>query len=69
LASTNKEDISVLEVVWYETSMTSQNDPTCRRASKILDENGRLPRWNVAFNTLPIKINNNKLHLGLFLYK
>jgi hypothetical protein len=21
-----KEDISVLEVVWYETSMTSQND-------------------------------------------
>jgi hypothetical protein len=30
--------------------------PTCRRALQNLDENGRLPRWNVALS----KANQNK---------
>jgi hypothetical protein len=48
-----KEDISVLEVVWYETfNDDSKSIPTAVEGQvlqKFLDENGRLPRWNVAF--------------------
>ena len=48
-----KEDISVLEVIWYETfSDDSKSIPTAVEGQVLqnfLDENGRLPRWNVAF--------------------
>jgi hypothetical protein len=48
-----KEDISVLEVVWYETfNDKSKAIPTSVEGQVLqnfLDENGRLPRWNVAF--------------------
>ncbi|MGO4821761.1 MULTISPECIES: hypothetical protein [unclassified Flavobacterium] len=48
-----KEDISVLEVVWYETfNDDSKSIPTAVEGQVLqnfLDENGRLPRWNVAF--------------------
>jgi hypothetical protein len=40
-------------------STTSQNDSNSMKGQVLqnfLDENGRLPRWNVAFNTLTIKI-------------
>mgnify|MGYP003638265438 CR=1 FL=1 len=52
-AQMTKEDISVLEVVWYETfNETSKAIPTAVEGQVLqsfLDENGRLPRWNVAF--------------------
>ena len=48
-----KEDISTLEVVWYETfNDTSKGIPTFVEGQVLqnfLDENGRLPKWNVAF--------------------
>jgi hypothetical protein len=48
-----KESISVLEVVWYETfNDKSKAIPTAVEGQVLqnfLDENGRLPRWNVAF--------------------
>jgi hypothetical protein len=47
------EDINVLEVAWYET-FNDKNKiiPTFLEAQilqNFLDENGKLPRWNVAF--------------------
>ena len=47
------EDINTLEVVWYET-FNDQNKgiPTFVEGQVLqnfLDENGRLPKWNVAF--------------------
>ncbi|WP_367752975.1 hypothetical protein [Flavobacterium sp. WC2430] len=48
-----KEDISTLEVVWYETfNEKSKGIPTSVEGQVLqnfLDENGRLPKWNVAF--------------------
>ncbi|MDG2431940.1 hypothetical protein [Flavobacterium sp.] len=48
-----KEDISLIEVVWYETfNDKSKAIPTAVEGQVLqnfLDENGRLPRWNVAF--------------------
>lgn len=48
-----KEDISTLEVVWYETfNDKSKGIPTAIEGQVLqnfLDENGKLPRWNVAF--------------------
>ena len=48
-----KEDISTLEVVWYETfNDKSKGIPTFVEGQVLqnfLDENGRLPKWNVAF--------------------
>ena len=48
-----KEDISTLEVVWYETfNENSKGIPTFVEGQVLqnfLDENGRLPKWNVAF--------------------
>lgn len=48
-----KEDISTLEVVWYETfNEDTKGIPTAVEGQVLqnfLDENGRLPRWNVAF--------------------
>ena len=48
-----KEDISLLEVVWYETfNDETKGIPTSVEGQVLqnfLDENGRLPRWNVAF--------------------
>ncbi|WP_369753764.1 hypothetical protein AB3G34_05870 [Flavobacterium sp. WC2409] len=48
-----KEDISTLEVVWYETfNEKSKGIPTFVEGQVLqnfLDENGRLPKWNVAF--------------------
>ncbi|SDH11837.1 hypothetical protein SAMN04488062_104185 [Flavobacterium omnivorum] len=47
------EDISTLEVVWYETfNDRTKVIPTFVEGQVLqnfLDENGRLPRWNVAF--------------------
>ncbi|MEZ0183610.1 hypothetical protein AB9T89_15310 [Flavobacterium oncorhynchi] len=47
------ENISVLEVVWYETfNADVKAIPTAVEAQVLqnfLDENGKLPRWNVAF--------------------
>ncbi|CAH0335851.1 hypothetical protein IQ05_01205 [Flavobacterium tiangeerense] len=47
------EDITALEVVWYETFNTdSKGIPTAVEGvilQNFFDENGRLPRWNVAF--------------------
>jgi hypothetical protein len=52
-AQMKKEDISRLEVVWYETfNDTSKAIPTFVEAQVLqnfLDENGKLPKWNVAF--------------------
>jgi len=52
-AQMKKEDISLLEVVWYETfNNDSKGIPTAVEGQVLqnfLDENGRLPRWNVAF--------------------
>jgi hypothetical protein len=52
-AQMSKEDISLLEVVWYETfNDKTKGIPTAVEAQVLqnfLDENGRLPRWNVAF--------------------
>ncbi|EIA07530.1 hypothetical protein [Flavobacterium frigoris] len=48
-----KEDIRTLEVVWYETfNDTSKGIPTAVEGQVLqnfMDENGRLPKWNVAF--------------------
>lgn len=48
-----KEEISTLEVVWYETfNDESKGIPTAVEGQVLqnfLDENGRLPKWNVAF--------------------
>ena len=47
------EDISTLEVVWYETfNDKTKVIPTFVEGQVLqnfLDENGRLPKWNVAF--------------------
>ena len=47
------EDISTLEVVWYETfNDETKVIPTFVEGQVLqnfLDENGRLPKWNVAF--------------------
>jgi hypothetical protein len=47
------EGISSLEVVWYETFNNEVNAiPTSVEGQVLqdfLDQNGRLPRWNVAF--------------------
>ena len=52
-AQMKKENISVLEVVWYETfNAKNKVIPTFAEAQVLqnfLDENSRLPRWNVAF--------------------
>ena len=48
-----KEDIKTLEVVWYETfNEKTKVIPTFIEGQilqNFLDENSRLPRWNVAF--------------------
>lgn len=48
-----KEEISLLEVQWFETFNSEVQDiPTFVEASvlqEFLNENQRLPRWNVAF--------------------
>jgi hypothetical protein len=48
-----KEAIATLEVVWYETfNDATKGIPTAIEGQVLqsfLDENGRLPRWNVAF--------------------
>lgn len=47
------ENISVLEVVWFETfNADVKAIPTAVEGQVLqnfLDENGKLPRWNVAF--------------------
>ena len=52
-AQMKKEEISNLEVVWYETfNGKSKAIPTFVEGQVLqnfLDENGKLPRWNVAF--------------------
>ena len=52
-AQMKKEEISNLEVVWYETfNEKSKAIPTFVEGQilqNFLDENGKLPRWNVAF--------------------
>ena len=48
-----KEEIESLEVVWYETFTEKvKGIPTFVEATVLqsyLDENGTLPKWNVAF--------------------
>lgn len=52
-AQMKKEDISTLEVYWYETfNEKNKVIPTFIEGQILqhfLDENGKLPRWNVAF--------------------
>ncbi|WP_366871254.1 hypothetical protein [Flavobacterium sp.] len=52
-AQMKKEEISRLEVVWYETfNAKNKVIPTFAEGNVLqnfLDENGKLPRWNVAF--------------------
>jgi hypothetical protein len=52
-AQMKKENISRLEVVWYETfNAKNKVIPTFAEAQVLqnfMDENARLPRWNVAF--------------------
>ncbi len=52
-AQMKKEEITNLEVVWYETfNEKSKAIPTFVEGQVLqnfLDENGKLPRWNVAF--------------------
>ncbi|SDW50748.1 hypothetical protein [Flavobacterium degerlachei] len=52
-AQMTKEDISTLEVVWYETfNDDTKGIPTSVEGQVLqnfMDENGRLPKWNVAF--------------------
>lgn len=47
------ENIDLLEVVWYETfNAKNKVIPTFAEGQALqnfLDENGKLPRWNVAF--------------------
>jgi len=48
-----KENIDRLEVVWYETfNDKNKGIPTSVEGQVLqnfLNENGRLPKWNVAF--------------------
>jgi len=52
-AQMKKEEISTLEVYWYETfNEKNKVIPTFIEGQilqNFLDENGRLPKWNVAF--------------------
>jgi hypothetical protein len=52
-AQMKKEDISTLEIVWYETiNAKIQAIPTFVEGQVLqnfLTENGKLPRWNIAF--------------------
>jgi len=52
-AQMKKEDISTLEVYWYETfNEKNKVIPTFMEAQILqlfLEENGTLPKWNVAF--------------------
>lgn len=52
-AQMKKESIDVLEVFWFETfNPTTKAIPTSVEGQilqNFLNENGRLPRWNVAF--------------------
>lgn len=52
-AQMKKEEIARLEVVWYETfNEKNKVIPTFAEGQVLqnfLDENGRLPKWNVAF--------------------
>jgi hypothetical protein len=52
-AQMKKEDIDRLEVVWYETfNAKNKVIPTFAEGQVLqnfLDENAKLPRWNVAF--------------------
>lgn len=52
-AQMKKENIDRLEITWYETfNDTDKQIPTFVEAQLLqnfLDENDRLPRWNVAF--------------------
>ena len=52
-AQMKKEDIDTIEVVWYDTfNAKNKVIPTFAEAQVLqnfLDENGGLPRWNVAF--------------------
>ncbi|MDI1255788.1 MAG: hypothetical protein PSV16_06785 [Flavobacterium sp.] len=52
-AQMKKENIERLEVVWYETfNAKNKVIPTFAEGQALqnfLDENGKLPRWNVAF--------------------
>ncbi|AWI26524.1 ADP-ribosylation factor GTPase-activating family protein [Flavobacterium pallidum] len=52
-AQMKKEGIERLEVVWYETfNAKNKVIPTFAEGQVLqnfLDENGKLPRWNVAF--------------------
>jgi hypothetical protein len=52
-AQMKKENIDTLEVLWFETfNETVKSIPTSVEGQVLqnfLDENGKLPRWNVAF--------------------
>jgi hypothetical protein len=52
-AQMKKESIDTLEVFWFETFNTdAKSIPTSVEGQVLqnfLDENGKLPRWNVAF--------------------
>ena len=52
-AQMQKENIEALEVVWYETfNDKNKGIPTSVEGQVLqnfLNENGRLPKWNVAF--------------------
>ncbi|PZX92607.1 hypothetical protein DOS84_14200 [Flavobacterium aquariorum] len=52
-AQMKKENIDTLEVFWFETyNDTAKSIPTSVEGQVLqnfLDENGKLPRWNVAF--------------------
>jgi hypothetical protein len=52
-AQMKKESIDTLEVLWFETfNETVKSIPTSVEGQVLqnfLDENGKLPRWNVAF--------------------
>jgi hypothetical protein len=52
-AQMKKESIDTLEVFWFETfNDTAKSIPTSVEGQVLqnfLDENGKLPRWNVAF--------------------
>jgi hypothetical protein len=47
------DDITILEVIWYETfNADSKEIPTAVEGQilqNFLNENGRLPKWNIAF--------------------
>jgi hypothetical protein len=52
-AQMKKENIDTLEVLWFETfNATAKSIPTSVEGEilqNFLDENGKLPKWNVAF--------------------